>query len=232
MALGHATISEIALAVDGPRLRLEGLPENLRPAPGQYLAGYHPNSQEILAVPLFPAYNLDGDFFPAASLPVTWQAGSVLDLRGPSGCGFKLPPHCQHLVLIAYQHTPARLIPLALEGISAGAEVVLCANTFPDNLPRALEALPLDQIRDITGWADLIAADVRLEKLESFIAEITKTIPGNLPCPVQVLVGVDMPCCGEGACAVCAIKTNHHWRLACQDGPVFDLHDLLEKRYV
>ena len=43
----------------------------------------------------------------------------------------------------------------------------------------------------------------------------------------QVLVLVPMPCGGMGECGVCAVKIQRGWKLACKDGPVFDLEDLI-----
>jgi NAD(P)H-flavin reductase len=38
-----------------------------------------------------------------------------------------------------------------------------------------------------------------------------------------------MPCGGVADCGACAVETRLGWKLACEDGPVFDLIDLLPK---
>jgi dihydroorotate dehydrogenase electron transfer subunit len=37
----------------------------------------------------------------------------------------------------------------------------------------------------------------------------------------------EMPCGGLGDCGVCALTSGRAWKLACQDGPVFDIHELI-----
>jgi hypothetical protein len=36
-----------------------------------------------------------------------------------------------------------------------------------------------------------------------------------------------MPCAGLADCGVCAVELRRGWKLACKDGPVFDLRDIL-----
>jgi len=37
---------------------------------------------------------------------------------------------------------------------------------------------------------------------------------------------VPMPCGGLGDCGLCAVDLKRGWKLACKDGPVFDLNEL------
>jgi hypothetical protein len=48
----------------------------------------------------------------------------------------------------------------------------------------------------------------------------------GLPCPAQVLITTPMPCAGLAKCGACAIASRRGWKLACEDGPVFDLNHL------
>jgi NAD(P)H-flavin reductase len=41
------------------------------------------------------------------------------------------------------------------------------------------------------------------------------------------LVVAPMPCGGLAECGVCAVTTRRGWKLACKDGPVFDLGELI-----
>ena len=39
-----------------------------------------------------------------------------------------------------------------------------------------------------------------------------------------------MPCGGAAECGICAVPFGRGWKLACKDGPVFELNPLLEIR--
>jgi len=101
------------------------------------------------------------------------------------------------------------------------------ASFFP--LPAALEVQPLSALPEALVWADFLAVDISLRSLSS-LGELLGLKGGNqkLPCPGQVLVRTDMPCAGIADCGVCALKTRSGWRLACKDGPVFDLEELID----
>lgn len=230
MAQCSAVIREIASEPDGLRVRLDRIAENILPMPGQYMAAFVSGSDEILATPIFPAYSLENDYFPAAQLSPAWQAGVTLNLRGPIGSGFQMPQRITHTALIALDQTPARLTPLALRALASGAEVVFFTDLLPGALPRAIEVLPLSQAADAATWADFIAVDTGADNLDSLPKLLHFPDTARFPCPVQVLVNTTMPCCGEGVCGICSIKAHDTWRFVCQDGPVFDLQNLLGKR--
>jgi hypothetical protein len=44
----------------------------------------------------------------------------------------------------------------------------------------------------------------------------------------QVLIHTPMPCAGLAECGVCAVRDRHDWKMACKDGPVFIMKDLLK----
>ena len=98
-------------------------PPEIAPAPGQYLlASPSPASwlaaagMEPLAVPLFAAGNPADGLLLSPPLPPAWQPGLELNLRGPLGRGFRLPPYARHLALAALDATPARLLPMVGAG--------------------------------------------------------------------------------------------------------------------
>jgi len=69
-------------------------PQNLIPAPGQYLLVYDPASNDPLPTPVFNVGSIPGGFLAAPPIPPMWQPGTTLSLRGPLGRGFSLPhPH-------------------------------------------------------------------------------------------------------------------------------------------
>ena len=81
---------------------------------------------------------------------------------------------------------------------------------------------------DVCDWADYIAVDTVRESLP----ELRKMLGAGSPLKVrneaQVLIRVSMPCGALAECGVCAIETRRGQLLACKDGPVFDLKDLLD----
>jgi Leu/Phe-tRNA-protein transferase len=52
------------------------------------------------------------------------------------------------------------------------------------------------------------------------------TVVKTFPCPGQALIHTAMPCAGIAECGACAVRTRKSWRLACKDGPVFDISEL------
>jgi hypothetical protein len=42
----------------------------------------------------------------------------------------------------------------------------------------------------------------------------------------QVLIHTQMPCGAAAECGVCAVTTRSSWKLACKDGPVFDMAEI------
>jgi len=79
---------------------------------------------------------------------------------------------------------------------------------------------------DLLAWADFLALDLPLEAL----ADLGKHLPDVLPCPAQALIYTPMPCACLARCGACAVPTRRRWKLACEDGPVFDLRELAWQR--
>jgi dihydroorotate dehydrogenase electron transfer subunit len=75
------------------------------------------------------------------------------------------------------------------------------------------------------GWADYLVVDAPLEALPDFWREMGRTLTGY-SVPGQALVFAPMPCGGLGECGACAVQSHRSWKLACKDGPVFNLKDL------
>jgi hypothetical protein len=115
--------------------------------------------------------------------------------------------------------------------LAQGGDVALyCSSDLPDHLPLAVEVLPLNQLSQASAWADYLALDVPLEQICRSCAPAWKSPKAAvIPCPAEVLVTAPMPCGGIAECGVCAVHTTQGWRLACKDGPVFDLDILLER---
>jgi dihydroorotate dehydrogenase electron transfer subunit len=173
-----------------------------------------------LPVPFFPAGTAEGGFLIASPVPKAWTPGTSLNLRGPLGNGFKLPPVSRAVALAALGETTHRLSALIEPAIAQGAAVTLLCAQPPPGLPNEVEIMPLGSLKDATQWADYLAADLP--------REMTRTLPGlfqsfSVSCEAQVLVTTPMPCGGRGDCGVCAVSMKRGNKLICKDGPVLDL---------
>ncbi|MBN2503520.1 MAG: hypothetical protein JXB38_22275, partial [Anaerolineales bacterium] len=166
-------------------------------------------------------------FLTAPGIPENWSPGTTLQLSGPLGKGFQLPERLHRLALVALAESAARLLPLAQLGLARGAEVALFTDLPLPQLSSDVEALPLKSLTESRAWADFMALDLRLEDLGNLRNWLGLQVNDRLSCPAQALIVAPMPCGGVGECAVCAVPTRRgKWKLACKDGPVFDLNKL------
>ncbi len=97
--------------------------------------------------------------------------------------------------------------------------------TLP-RLPAAVEVSPLASLKEAMDWPDFMALDVPLTRLAELRDVLGLSNGDGLPCPAQVLVTTPMPCAGMAQCGACAVPARRGWKLACEDGPVFDLNIL------
>ena len=219
-------------------------------APGRFvladLGGY-------LRTPLFPAH-LEARSFeilvhpdhPAAAV----KAGATVNLVGPLGEGFKIPLTTQRLLLVAdTAHLPV-LLPLVRPRNQAfqrkpGFSIALllsaptAADLYPIRLlPPALEVhiatadgstdhqdSALDLFSNLVGWADCvcIAADPATYPSLAEVVREVRMVPTERF--AQALVVPPMAC-GVGACQGCAVPVARGTKLACTEGPVFNLLEL------
>jgi dihydroorotate dehydrogenase electron transfer subunit len=207
---------------------------------------------DCLRIPLFPAI-LEGETFgilvppdhPAAAL----RSGTNVDLIGPLGRGFEVDEAARRLLLAAdTDHLP---VLLSLVSQNSGffkrpgfsAALLLSAPTaaqlYPiHQLPASLEVHVvtadgsaghegsiLDLFPDLVRWADCVcvACDPAVYLA---LAEVVREVRIK---PVkrfaQALIVPPM-ICGVGACQGCAVTVAGGFKLACTDGPVFDLLEL------
>jgi len=213
-----------AEAVSAARL---SCPAGLVPAPGQYLLAQDPaDPRAALALPVFSAGVCPGGFLAAPPLPTGWLPGMELELRGPYGHGFSLPASARRVALVACDGGSARLLALLDAALGQKAAVTLLTDTPPAGLPAALEISPLASLPEIARWADYLAIDLRREQLPEWLPLLSPLFKGGY---AQLLIGTPLPCAGLAECGVCAIRTRSGYRLACKDGPVFDLSELEER---
>jgi hypothetical protein len=209
-------------------------PQNLIPGPGQYLLT-HDGSDAPLPVPIFSAGSIPGGFLIAPPIPDYWQPGITLSLRGPLGRGFSMPVSARCVALVALGETSARLNPILEAALKQNASVVLVSDLNLRALSPEIELQPVSALADVVQWADYLVLDIPRESLPGLreklgLARQTRVKiarPGSwLTGEAQALISTPMPCGGIGDCAVCAVTVHRKWRMACKDGPVFNLNEL------
>jgi len=178
------------------------------------------------------------------------RPGDTLDILGPLGQGFALHRNTRHLVLVAGGIGIAPLLALAEEGLQRGCAVVLALGArtagelYPPSLiPPAVEVhlatddgsagycgpvtgLLNDPALGLLPWADqLMACGPR-----PMLAELARLVrAGRLRLRAgfaQVSLEERMAC-GVGACLGCAVLTHRGYKRVCQEGPVFDLREVV-----
>lgn len=182
--------------------------------------------EDILPVPVYPIGVKNGMFTSMSSAGSHWKVGDQLAVSGPHGNGFVIPSVSRRLLMISSTSTPLRLLPAAVEVVTAGGEVALFAENIPERIPAEVELLSKDQLGEALNWADCIIGDTRLKGLSRWIDLFSEVKSSPLGKGVQLLVDTPLVCAGKSDCGVCAVKTKHGWKQACSDGPVFNLDDL------
>ncbi len=198
-----------------------------------------------LRTPLFPA-RLEAETFealvPPDHLVAALQPESSINLIGPLGCGFEVDAMARHLLLVAATAHLPPLLPLVQQK-SFSVTLLLSAPTAAELYP--IQLLPptlevhivtadgstghggsaLDLLPDLVRWADsiCIADDPSTYPALAEIVRQVRVSPGRRF--AQALV-TPATVCGVGACQGCAVEMRRGVRLACIDGPVFDLLEL------
>ncbi|MBA7682637.1 Dihydroorotate dehydrogenase B (NAD(+)), electron transfer subunit [subsurface metagenome] len=168
------------------------------------------------------------------------QAGDDIDLLGPLGNGYSIHSTSHNLLLVAGGMGIAPLYFLAQQYSKQEYHVILLYGTADDKrYPIAPEmevvaatedgtvgykGMVTDLLPDFVGVADQVFAcgpppmyrDMALKKQEL-------KLEGK---PVQISLEVRMGC-GRGVCYGCTVKTKNGLKQVCQDGPVFDLQDII-----
>jgi len=161
-----------------------------------------------------------------------------LDLLGPMGNGFSLNPDAKRLLLVAGGIGIAPLVFLATEAVKHRKEVTLlygaptAAQLYPSKLlPKVKlviatedgtmgeKGMITDLLPDFTREADQIFACGPLP-----MYRIMAQMPGLKTAQVSLEVRMG---CGVGVCYGCTVKTLNGLKQVCQDGPVFEMDDVL-----
>ena len=210
-------------------------PESILPSPGKYILAYNPLELDTaLAHCLFSVgFEHDIGRHPSSLLgpiPSTWTPGTNLVLRGPMGNGFKGYSETQRLAIATFSNTMLRLLPILKPALDSGADVAvfLPENLQPAELPADIEVLPLHALHEFLSWPSLLLLEIPLTKLPQLRTWLKLSPHETLPCAAEALILTPMPCAALGDCGVCAVPSrNSRYQLACKDGPVFKLSELV-----
>lgn len=225
MHTGTGQVLELILE-NGQRLARISCPADLVPAPGQYLLAGAASPSDPLPVPLFSTESTPLGFTASAPIPETWTPGAEIALRGPLGRGFELPATSRKVALVPFDGSANRLKALIRPSLGQGAAVVLVSDSDGEHLPDEVEVQPFAALDEVLAWADYAAFEVLREDLSRLRERLerVKLVPAGRE--AQVLVRMPVPCGGVAECGVCAVRLKSSPKLACKDGPVFDLREI------
>ncbi len=204
-------------------------PADLNYQPGQYFLATGADQLEPLPVVLFPVAKEKSVLIIERPASDAWRVGTALNLRGPLGRGFQVPPGVRRIALVdcRSENRPAALFehwaPAFLE---RGGELAYYSDFPPSGLPTDVEGLPLEQAGEAWKWAEYLAADVDFGSLGRLLKILRPGHDTRLPDKAEVLIRTSMVCGGLAECGLCVVKTVKGFRLACKDGPVFQMNDL------
>jgi dihydroorotate dehydrogenase electron transfer subunit len=225
------------------------------PAPGQFfLTRCGDRFSPYLRRPIFPRIVDDNQLSillrPDPDPGFAWlsarQVGDGLDLIGPLGTGFELPARAGNLLLVGDSQQITPLLGQLERAIEAGHAVTLALESIRAATIYPVSALPpivelqaatldgslghhgpvLDLMPGLLPWADMVCAvgSPKLYRaLRVYAAETRLKLPAGY---LYGLIADGLGVCGVGACFSCTVTTTRGLKLACLDGPVFDLADL------
>ncbi len=170
------------------------------------------------------------------------QPGDIVDAIGPLGRPFALDSRSRTLLLLGEGQGIAPLLPLAADVLSRGGSVTLLATAASAALlppafllPEAIEyesavgdPLALLRAGDSRGrmlWADQLCAALAAEQIAP-LRDLVRAAKLRWDRRFAAMLPHSRALCGVGACGLCPIATRDGVKLACSDGPVFDLRDL------
>lgn len=175
------------------------------------------------------------------------QPGDQIDLIGPLGTGFSLSEQVRHLLLVSDGQSIDPLLGQMERAIAAGVSVTLALGGSRASVLYPVSALPpvvefhaatldgstghrgtvTDLLPALIPWADAICA-VGSMRFYRALTCLVEQVRFNLGTGFVAGLMTSQPmACGVGACLSCALETNQGPKLACLDGPVFDLAALI-----
>jgi dihydroorotate dehydrogenase electron transfer subunit len=174
----------------------------------------------------------------------TWLARqpehATLDIMGPLGHGWEVPPTTRNLLLIAEGALLASLTLLAQMAIEQELAVTLLCQfasdteiypptllspeieyhvTTPDSGAKPL----IELVGDYLTWADTVFCAIPLATAQTLYQRYERLQDKHI---AQCLV-IHPFACASGVCLTCAIDTRTGSKLVCRDGPVFALGEVV-----
>lgn len=224
MKISTILIHEIAATLNGRAIRISSKLSRV-PQPGEYFLAFAPGSCQVLPTALFP-YEIDPETLTLCGyFPGEWQPGTFINVQGPLGNGFHLPSSAVKIALLATDAALSdRLYALMLQSLSRGLAVAWVADTLPEQFPPQVELLESSDLIEAVNWSDYSAAAVTHAELGALLRKFDRHT--ELKKRVDVLIDTPMVC-GNAHCGVCAVETKKGWKLACKDGPVFNLEEVI-----
>jgi dihydroorotate dehydrogenase electron transfer subunit len=199
------------------------------------------------------------------------RAGQKINILGPLGKGFTIPPESRNLLLVAggiglapliflLQQALSRYRITFIHGARTGAQVYPFSSagkkrTRLSPLPAGVRFIPVtedasighrgratDILPDFLDWADQVYACGPVDMYKAMALTLVPSPLKREQTPIageglvpfhnlklktcQISLEVRMGC-GFGACYACTINTRNGPRRVCQDGPVFELGDII-----
>ena len=171
--------------------------------------------------------------------------GESLDMLGPLGNWYVIPPRSQRLLMLAGGVGVAPLVMLSDQAVVQGREVVFVMGSADESglLPaselqgsieyqvatddgsRGHRGLATEVIADFVAWADQIYA-CGPEPMYRTLRAVADPLRVNLRPNIQISVERGMAC-GLGACLGCVVETRRGMIASCVQGPVFDLDEVV-----
>lgn len=171
------------------------------------------------------------------------KVGDSIDLLGPAGSSYSIQPDSRNLLLLAGGIGIAPLCLLAQQALKQGCSVTLllgastATQLYPGHLlpPEAnliiatedgtagQKGMITDLLPDFIGWTDQVFACGPVSMYQTMATRKQQLLKAK---SAQVSLEIRMGC-GRGLCYGCTIKTKRGLKQVCEDGPVFDLHDIL-----
>jgi dihydroorotate dehydrogenase electron transfer subunit len=178
-----------------------------------------------------------------------------LDCIGPLGRGFRLAAPTNNLLLLAQstgfgandgQNGVSFLLTLIDQALEAGNNVLLVHEAptatqlfppagLPPNVEVRLATLDgsrghagtaLDLLPRLAQWADQVCAVGHPEWYRDLVSVLREHRIHLSKEWAWGLIAPEVMPCGMGVCGGCALDTKRGYRLACTDGPVFDLTEI------
>ncbi len=166
-----------------------------------------------------------------------YSPGDVVSVMGPVGSPFPMRRGIQRLLLVAQDFAPTRLLFAMFRALQHGVAVTLVltgdARNYPiTTLPPTVEVIHSEDIiswssqGQLLTWADqIVVVTEALFWQDRYVPILYAAHQSRPALPEDFLLGVfDLPTpCGTGACMACMVRCHHGNRLACLDGPAFDM---------